>query len=92
MRFSETHCQTGFEHYLTHTTEPTASSKWLGSMLWRGWGGGGPKALYFNKSLLLLRDPNMRLVGLHIIHTAVNPSSSHGNSELGQTMTQMQTV
>lgn len=26
-------CQTDFEHYLTHTTERTASSKWLGSML-----------------------------------------------------------
>lgn len=32
---SETVCQTDFEHFLTHTAEPTASSKWLGSMLGR---------------------------------------------------------
>lgn len=90
--FSETLRQTDFEHYLTHTTEPTASSKWLGSML-GGAGGegckGGPKALYCNKSLFLVssKTPTCGWWDSAHILAAVNPSNRHGNTELTQTMT-----
>ena len=67
--FSETLRQTDFEHYLTHTTEPTASSKWLGSMLGGGWGGGvqrGTKSPLLQQKPFscIIQDPDVRLVGL----------------------------
>lgn len=34
-----------------------------------------------------IQGRDVQLVGLHIIESAVNPSNSHGNSELTQTMT-----
>ena len=59
--FSETLRQTDFEHYLTHTTEPTASSKWLGSMLRRGmWGAKGDQKPFTATKAFFLYHPRPR--------------------------------
>lgn len=63
--FSETFCQNDFEHYLTHTAEPVASSKWLGSMLRRE-GAATKSPLLQQKSFsCCVQAPDVWLVGLH---------------------------
>lgn len=82
-------CVGGYTLFLKHSVKLTLNtisdthnriSGFLPNGLAPCWGGTESPLLQQKPFSCYIQDPDMRLVGLHSIQAAVNPSNSHGNT------------